>query len=350
MRNRTMLTGGAIGVVVGVLLSAAVVLAGGLNPSGGSGEAGSQMYTLQQIYERLDTGAAGSEMGAFTEPSSGPGTATMRTLDEVMAAAPALDNANGAIAADVAVGKTFWGLTAGAWGVQMGAAAEGSDVNGADGAKTFAIPDGLYAGKMATANDSDLAPENIVSGVDIFGVEGTYTGSSPYNAVVPKTGQTTSVAARDDGDLKKGAGWPSPRFTDNLDGTVTDNLTGLMWLKDADAGNDCAGADTGTEDWATALASAAACNTTGSGYAGYTDWRLPNVRELQSLIDYGRSGPALPSGHPFAGVSSSIMNFWSSTVNASYTSNAWYVGLRTGNVADVARTSKYYVWPVRGGQ
>ncbi len=85
-----------------------------------------------------------------------------------------------------------------------------------------------------------------------------------------------------------------------------------MWLKNANAGNDCAGPDTGTETWATALASAAACNA-GAGYAGHTDWRLPNVREQHSLINYG-SSPALPSGHPFTGV---LLNYyWASTTAA----------------------------------
>ena len=50
---------------------------------------------------------------------------------------------------------------------------------------------------------------------------------------VEKTGQTTSYATGDDGDLEKGLAWPNPRFTDNEDGTVTDNLTGLIWLKNA---------------------------------------------------------------------------------------------------------------------
>jgi hypothetical protein len=52
-------------------------------------------------------------------------------------------------------------------------------------------------------------------------------------AGVPKTGQTTSYALGDDGDLQMGIAWPEPRFTDNEDGTVTDNLNGLMWTKDA---------------------------------------------------------------------------------------------------------------------
>jgi len=52
-------------------------------------------------------------------------------------------------------------------------------------------------------------------------------------APVEKTGKTTSYATGDDGDLEKGVTWPSPRFTDNRNGTVTDNLTGLIWLKNA---------------------------------------------------------------------------------------------------------------------
>ena len=56
-------------------------------------------------------------------------------------------------------------------------------------------------------------------------------------APVAKTGQTTSYATGDDGDFEKGVAWPSPRFTDNDDGTVCDHLTGLMWAKNANLDN-----------------------------------------------------------------------------------------------------------------
>ena len=129
----------------------------------------------------------------------------------------------------------------------------------------------------------------------IPGMKGKY-------APVPKTGQTTSYGTRDDGALQKGVAWPTPRFTDNGNGTVTDNLTGLIWTKNANA--------FGQRTWAEALSDA---NGLASGSAGLTDgskagdWRLPNVRELQSLVDYGRSNPALPAGHPFTNVQSSIL-------------------------------------------
>jgi hypothetical protein len=303
MRNKTMWIGIGIGVVMGLLLATAgIVVAGSLNPGSGPDTAGSQMYTLQQIYDRLTSGAAGTKMTAFTEPATGPTAGTMRTLDEVMAAAPAVDGTNGATTANVASGKTFWGLTSGQWGLQTGTASIG----------------------------------------------GT------YNAGVPKTGQTASYATGDDGDLKKGVAWPNPRFTDNGNGTVVDNLTGLIWLKNANCG--------GTKNWANALTFANSLydGWTGDGSGGdcgLTDgstagqWRLPNVREMQSLIDYGRTQPALPSGHPFTGVQFNA--YWTSTTYAgSFTSTAWYVSLTDGNVNAIGKTTltPVYVWPVRGGQ
>ena len=73
-------------------------------------------------------------------------------------------------------------------------------------------------------------------------------------------------------------------FKDNGDGTVTDRATGLMWMK-GDSGTLKAGrGKDGKLNWAEALAWAE-----GLGYAGYSDWRLPNVKELQSLVDYSRS-------------------------------------------------------------
>jgi hypothetical protein len=50
---------------------------------------------------------------------------------------------------------------------------------------------------------------------------------------LPATGQTSSYGTNDDGALQNGVTWPSPRFRDNCNGTVTDNLTGLIWLKNA---------------------------------------------------------------------------------------------------------------------
>lgn len=99
-------------------------------------------------------------------------------------------------------------------------------------------------------------------------------------ADLPRTGQKISYQTGDDVTQQKGVAWPSQRFTDNLNGTVTDNLTGLIWLKNASCFE--------ASDWPSALSSA---NKLASGSCGLTDsstagqWRLPNANELESLVD-----------------------------------------------------------------
>lgn len=168
----------------------------------------------------------------------------------------------------------------------------------------------------------------------------------PANKTVTKTGQTVSYATGDDGDLKRGASCPIPslRFTDNKNGTVTDSLTGLIWTKNANA--------FGKRTWADALNDA---NNLKSGDYGLTDnskagdWRLPNVQELASLVDFGRWIPALPEGHPFTDVQSK--EYWSSTTSLANSTYAWYNHFATGNLSTKAKTwLGYYVWCVRGGQ
>jgi len=168
------------------------------------------------------------------------------------------------------------------------------------------------------------------------------TNAKVTGAPVAKTGQTTFYATGDDGDFEKGVAIPSPRFTDNSDGTVTDNLTGLIWLKNANVA--------GSKTWADALIycnalAAPAAELTDDSVAG--DWRLPNIKELQSLIDFGQNYPALPSGHPFNNVQSGF--YWSGTTYASSTVGAWYVDMYDGYVNYYNKTSTVFVWPVRGG-
>jgi hypothetical protein len=108
-------------VFVLVLAFAPGVIAGDLEPPAGPEDAGSAMYTLEDAYNRLDTGEAGvKRTGGFTEPSSEPGS-TGVTLDQVMEMMPAADDTNGTSPEEVAAGKTYWGLrTDGTWGHQTG--------------------------------------------------------------------------------------------------------------------------------------------------------------------------------------------------------------------------------------
>lgn len=167
---------------------------------------------------------------------------------------------------------------------------------------------------------------------------------------LPKTGQTTSYASGDDGDLERGAAWPIPRFTSNGNGTVTDNLTGLMWTRKT-----CLSGDTTT--WQQALDYVKGMNTGAYSNYGYTDWRLPNRKELQSLIDRTRYKPPLPAGHPFKNVKN--LYYWISTtpnINSPLGPSAWAVDMYYGYSSDYPKSlfvpNYYYhacMWAVRDG-
>ncbi|MBF0566971.1 MAG: DUF1566 domain-containing protein [Nitrospirae bacterium] len=160
------------------------------------------------------------------------------------------------------------------------------------------------------------------------------------NSAIWATGQTQSYHSGDDGAIKTGAVWPSPRFIDNGDGTVMDNLTGLTWTKNANLA--------GTyKTWQQALDYVASMNT-GAGTYGHTDWRMPNRKELRGLADYSKYSASLLAGNPFTNVQASY--YWSSTSNANNTGYAWIVYMSHGHVYGLVKSNNYCVWPVRMGQ
>jgi quinol monooxygenase YgiN len=149
-----------------------------------------------------------------------------------------------------------------------------------------------------------------------------------------------SAGRGQDAALKSGVPWPAKRFTDNDDGTITDTLTGLVWLQNADA--------FGRLSWQDALD---ACNGLEDGKYGLEDdskredWRLPNVNELRSLIDYSEFAPSLPKTHPFTHVRSSL--YWSSTTVASAPRFARFVFIGVGPSVWDHKGVLMNVWPVR---
>jgi hypothetical protein len=183
-----------------------------------------------------------------------------------------------------------------------------------------------------------------VSTIDVTLLDCTPVSKAPVP--LARTGQTTSYAAGDDGALQKGVAWPNPRFSDNNNGTITDNLTGLIWLKDASClGNPAL-------NWFTALAAAntladgnVACRLTDGSVAG--DWRLPNRNELWSLMNAEAAGYSLPEGHPFVNFDSL---YFSSTTDAnSPIARVWLVDFNEGKVAIGLKSSANWAIAVRGG-
>jgi hypothetical protein len=135
---------------------------------------------------------------------------------------------------------------------------------------------------------------------------------------------------------------PHPRFTDNADGTVTDNLTGLIWLQDT--------ACFVFHNWEDNLALVAGlsdgtCDLTDGSAPG--DWRMPNVNELRSLLDYGYFQQALPEPNPFTGVN---VQFHTSTSRADSPFNAWFVNTSKGGSGAGSKLGASRLWPVRGGR
>lgn len=165
-------------------------------------------------------------------------------------------------------------------------------------------------------------------------------------APVPQTGQTTSYAAGDDGNLRMGLEWPTPRFTDNGDQTMTDNLTGLIWTKDGKTPCPAACTPGVYKTWQGALDYVTCVNS--NNYLGKNDWRLPNINELSSLVNWQQYTQAVwLNGQGFSNVQSS--SYWSSSNYADSTGYAWH-SMRDGYVGYNGKSYYYYVWPVRGGQ
>jgi Protein of unknown function (DUF1566) len=117
---------------------------------------------------------------------------------------------------------------------------------------------------------------------------------------------------------------PLTRFIANADGTVTDTSTKLMWKKcpEGQTGTGCGGGALLTLTWSEALAAAAA-----STFAGYTDWRAPDIKELQSIVERKCAYPAINLGIFPA---TPRISFWTSSINLESASEARAVDFDTG--------------------
>ncbi len=324
LHSRLLLTAAAV-----VLLAACGSDSGGSSASGG-GNNGAPVYAAVSgtVVDKLGVPVSGVTISVFHHNTN----TTVTTTTDVNGAysVPQLDTVRNA---DYAVYPSKAGL-----GFQP-------TVNDAAGTVTKFDFDGLYRTVVRIAT----MPAHDVSGVNF-----TALRAGDKMASLARTGQATSYASGDDYSAQQGVAWPGARFTDHADGTVTDHLTGLVWLKNAGCMSPTA--------WASALTAA---NQLASGACGLTDgstagqWRMPNANELESLVDVSRTSPALPAAHPFTNVDLTAA-YWTSTTYTALTANAmairftdgrWINGADTndGGFGNTKTTVANSLWAVKSG-
>jgi len=139
-----------------------------------------------------------------------------------------------------------------------------------------------------------------------------------------------------DAEFQTGLHGPQPRFLKKGD-QVEDCLTGLYWTRKSNFAEF-------PLNWQESLDFIRQMNQ--QTYLGFNDWRLPNRRELYSLLSFQHSRPALPEGHPFDEVFPGW--YWTSTSAAISPDHAWYIHMDGARMFYGGKDQSYLVWPVRG--
>ena len=148
--------------------------------------------------------------------------------------------------------------------------------------------------------------------------------------------EQSCAASGQDAEFRAGVRWPAQRFVAQVD-TVVDRLTGLVWMRNA---AECEF----PLEWREAFEFVPRLNR--SGVCGFSDWRLPNRRELRSLISHQAARPALPQEHSFTNVFAGW--YWTSTTAVISPAHAWYVDMDGGRMFYGGKDQSFMVWPVRG--
>ena len=180
-----------------------------------------------------------------------------------------------------------------------------------------------------------------------------------------KTGQTScwdflggpidcAFGTYHDGNQQTGVALPT--YVDNGDGTMTDPNTGLMWEKLSDDGTIHDKDNTYT--WAQSVDQRLQTLNSGGGFAGHTDWRAPNVRELASLLNYQNVNPATsPSFNDSCTPGCTVLTcsctaseyYWTSSTYAPVSGFAWTLYFNDGAVGNAEKTFARRARAVRGG-
>ena len=305
-------------LVVAILVGVTVAYAGNLTPPGAPAQS---MKKLSDLYELVDTGSNTPDTSFTTPGSVSP---TMHSIGDIY------DTLASKISA-----------------IDASSIKNGVSIFGVTGSYDTESSNPITAGTVSTGK---------IGWVNGTKITGTLAPSS-LPAPLLKTGQTTcwdatgtAVACAgtgQDGNYLKGV---TKAYTVS-NGMVTDTNTGLMWKQCSEgqslSANNCQGTGSSpawgatTMLWAPAITTCEA-DTTG----GYTDWRLPNRFELESIVNLQNVSPAIDTT-TFPNTQSN--NYWSSSTFAGSPANAWFVSFSTSNAGSGAKSSfNYYVRCVRG--
>jgi hypothetical protein len=213
-------------------------------------------------------------------------------------------------------------------------------------AKVWAKLESKAAGACPSDGDQTIIKNAIDAHTDSVAAHlggGSLTECPDLDAPLLKTGQTlcfnaagmqvTCAGTGQDGEIQRGV---AHAFVDNGDGTITDTRTGLMWEKQSDDGS--VHDQDNLTSWAGAFDAVAALNT--ASFAGHTDWRLPNLVEMQSIVNYGAVHPtaftAFNTGCAAActvttcSCTQSTFTYWTSTTYQNFPTAALYVDFSVG--------------------
>ena len=138
--------------------------------------------------------------------------------------------------------------------------------------------------------------------------------------------------------------WPVKRFTDHGDGTIVDNLTGLMWLKDAS----CLERYSWEESfviirWLNDLSPKIKCE---EYTVSYDNWQFPEMNQLEILLDGVQEEPAEWLNRQGT-VNMQARDYWSSTENPLNLYHAWAMNMLAGGVRNYPKSFRLHVWPFR---
>lgn len=205
---------------------------------------------------------------------------------------------------------------------------------------------GDCVGTQPTCNVKLLSPTSTTalfdSGVATY--PSAYLSTNQDSCYDSSGGIINCMGTGQDGEVKTGIPWPSPRFMDNGDGTVTDLLTDLVWLQNVN----CFGE---TLTWSAALSAA---NNLASGQCGLNDgsaagyWRLPSIREQQTLHDPRCNGiDEIGCYAEFTNTNVATIRWWTSTTYGNNPVNAFMLDKRFAGGGAVAKANLFAAWPVK---